>query len=409
MKLVSLIFLSIVAIPAASANDIAPTSFPIDAYLDLEEGETASVFTEPGHNWKSCAASSRCQAVGWPDNKSRIKLTGPKRIVPTPDIYTGEAKREEYYPIEFSYERIGRDGRRYMQSGKGWIDAASIRLKKVAPVYSTAAPERSGGLECSPDAGTDDAKFGAERGSKLTAPLQNLAILSTADAIHASVGMCVTKNPSDLARLSNTGNHYDNRVLPEMRRARVPAAVREDGKRMTREDLIAIDALARTLYSELGSCFKHGLQYPMAVAKVAVNRANATARHAEFIKPPHANGKSPLAKVVTSASQFNVWFGQHDGKQNGPLRQALCPPRDAKETFWAGFKPPKMELDIWRNAVRISTEAVLFPNKFNRRTSGVSGMHYTAGLSSFYRMRIVSTSIEGRPISRQSCVQLWVP
>ncbi|MEN0059658.1 MAG: hypothetical protein AAGB31_12535, partial [Bdellovibrio sp.] len=150
---------------------------------------------------------------------------------------------------------------------------------------------------------------------------------------------------------------------------------------------------------------------PMSVAKVALNRAtteNASLKKV-FIQGSHSPLKGELAKVVTTSNQFNVWMSDKTHRE-GPLRQALCPPNNSQKEFWTGKRPPQMELDIWRNTVRIATEAVLAPkNSFTKRTKGVTGHYYTSGMDKFYNMKQVFPWIEQRQIKNNACVQLWSP
>ena len=52
-------------------------------YLDIEDDQIVSVFNKPGQNWKTCQDVAGCEAVGWPDNQSKIQITGPVQKVAT--------------------------------------------------------------------------------------------------------------------------------------------------------------------------------------------------------------------------------------------------------------------------------------------------------------------------------------
>lgn len=396
------VLISLLVSPLGAAG-AEPAAYPANAYLDIEDGEVVSVFSIDGHNWRSCRSDPRCKPVGWPDNRAKLKVLRIKKGVKTPDLYDADSMTEEdFYEVEFTYERKGKDGRRYRQSGNGWIDAASVRFHRIAPMYATEASGPAAPPDCtaSPGAcGTSDSR---------PTRLKNEAVIAAAAALAPAVGQCVLRDQRVLGSLSNHGNHYDRFVLPVLRKVKLPQVLNEKGGRITRQQLYDIDALARMLYSETGKCFKRGLHHPMAIAKVAVNRTRRPEFADQFMAPPHASDKADLAKVATTASQFNVWFGQHNGRPNGPLKQAMCPPRSSAETFWPGTKPSQAELDIWKNSVRIATEAVLFPGKFNARTKNVTGLNYSTGLRSFYGMRLVTPTIEGRRVNNGMCVQLWV-
>jgi hypothetical protein len=113
---------------------------------------------------------------------------------------------------------------------------------------------------------------------------------------------------------------------------------------------------------------------------------------------------------VTTPSQFNVWKKYNeDGTTNGSLTLALCPPSDPNKDSWQKFKPGKDELAIWENTLRIATEAVLFPNKFNNRTSEVKSTYYdyNSGPADPWGYHRVYPSIDGRKVSRVACMQIW--
>ncbi|AHZ85272.1 hypothetical protein Bb109J_c2585 [Bdellovibrio bacteriovorus] len=375
------------------------------AYLDLEEDQILSVFNKPGMNWKNCSADPNCRPVGWPDRDAAVEVISKPRKLKVEDPYTGQMQDEEYVQIKYSYTRE-RDGITYTQQGTGWVDAAYVSRSKTKAVYG-AADDKS---EYCPPVQKSTTGGGAKEVQKSISGIQsaiaNKGVKETAAALKGSVGACVI-NPKNPPAAYKGENPFDSYVLPHLKKQAVPKVAREDGKMMTQQDLITIDALSRTMYAEMARCYKHGLHYPMAVAKIAVNRANTESRHKEFIKGSHNSGKSDLAKVVTTPSQFNLWMKTHNGKKNGPLAHALCPPADKNKLFWSGAKPSKEEQDIWNNTLRIATEAVLFPKKFNARTSQLKQFHYTSGMDSFFGMKQVFPWIADRKVSKNACVQVW--
>ncbi len=320
------------------------------------------------------------------------------------DPETFEVRDEEFYQIEFEYTREV-DGIKYNKTGTGWIDASYVRFEKKQTFFGV---KKSYSKDlCPPENGPvknhQDLSHQAESLTKLT-------LTQTADLIGPSVGECIASGSAaerKVASLSSKGNTYDQLVLPKIKEEAVPKVLGADGKPMTQAQLVEIDSISRTLYGEMGGCFKHGLQYPFAVTRVLVNRAESKDRQSEFIRGTHDASKSKIAKVSTSASQLNVWLKNHDGEMNPSLKQALCPPQDQKKKFYRGRFPPKAETDIWKNAVRIATQAVLFPKDFKARTSEVDTLFYTSNMKNFFGMKQVERSIEGRPVDRDQCVQLW--
>ncbi|MCM2282352.1 MAG: hypothetical protein NDI61_10970 [Bdellovibrionaceae bacterium] len=382
----------------------APTvTYPRAAYLDLEDDQIVSVFNKSGENYKSCAETKGCRAIGWPGNDAKIFVTGPSVHTLTPNIYTGKKEEEEFFPVKFYYERVGADGVLHKQEGEGWIDAASVRFQKVAPMFRAGATKPEPFCPDKPVDGAPD----ITKLKKLIPGIKNLGARETAAEIHSHIGMCAWDSDKQIAPIGKGQNSYDTLILRRLRNAKVPNILREDQSPMTQQDLIDIDALARTMYGEMARCFKHGLHYPMAVAKIAKARAENKTRHKEFVQGPHSSGKTDLQKVVTSASQFNVWMPRHKNGPNGAFRQALCPPRSKKERYWRGSSPPDEEIDVWQKAVLVATEAVLFPSSFAARTSNVKDYFYTSGMGRFYRMRQVFPAVEGRKISINKCMEIW--
>lgn len=372
------------------------------AYLDLEDGQIASVFNKPGMNWKNCSADPSCRPVGWPDRGAFVEVTSNKPVkMMVEDPYTGKKQMEEYVKIRYVYLRES-NGKTFSQTGEGWVDAAYVTYDKRSSVFG--ADSDLDPLNCPPTQKSAGAV--QQTVNALAQALGNQGVTGTAELLRGHVGACVI-NPRNPPKSYQGEIPFDSYVLPHLKKNGVPKVTKEDGTPMTMQDLIDVDALARTIYAEMARCYKHGLQYPMAVAKIAVNRANTPSRRSEFIKGTHSGSKGSLAKVVTTPSQFNLWMKTIDGKKNGSLSHALCPPSDKTKPFWMGTPPSKEEQSIWDNTLRIATEAVLFPKKFQARTAQLKQFHYTSGLDGFYGMKQVFPWIADRKVSRNACVQVW--
>lgn len=372
-------------------------------YLDIEDDQVVSVFNSPGNNWKTCSDSKSCKAIAWPDNSATLKILGPAKKIKTLNPYTDKLVEEEYLPVEYEYKRLV-NGKIYHQKGQGWIDAAYTSTSKNQAFY-TKSPLNKNPLDCKCPPGKICNKE-TESLRPITESLSNQSVVQDAEVLEKIIGDCALQNPK--APRFASGNPYDAHILPKLKNKTLPKIRREDGALMTHEDLINSDALARTIYGEMASCFKHGLHYPMTVARICVNRADNTPRHGEFIRGPHASGKGHLAQVVTTPSQFSVWNKtDSDGNVNGPLLMAMCPPQQEGKKYWKSGSAPRDESDIWKNAVKIATEATLFPNRFKNRTIKVNQFFYTSGLGAFYNMNQVNPSIDGRKVSRDSCVEVW--
>lgn len=374
------------------------------AYLDIEENQLITIFNKPGHNWKTCSTDPSCRAVAWPDRNAHIEVTSPNKKLVVPDPYTGEKIQEEFVQVNYRYKREV-NGKTLIQEGVGWVDAAYVASTRKNSFYGVATEPTKD--DCNPQSKVNG---GAREIQKSLAPLEKTlshkSVTQAAELLKPHIGKCVI-NPKKPPQKGAAGNPFDSYVLPHLRKTNVPKIVKDNGSIMSEKDLIDIDALARTLYAEMARCYKNGLQYPMTVAKIAVNRAEAKDRHREFIKDPHASNKGNLARVTTSATQFSLWLTKIGGKPNNSLKQALCPPSNKSNNFWTGSKPPPFETDIWENTLRIATEAVLYPNQFKARTKNVKQFFYTSGMKGFYGMKQVNPTIEDRKVARDSCVQVW--
>lgn len=402
----TLFLLGLTASVSASANG--------KAYLNIEDGKVVSVFNQPGKNWKNCAEKNGCAAVAWPTNSAEVEvLSSSPRSMKVEDPTSGKMQTENYVEIKYKYYQTV-NGQELLREGRGWVDSAYVTQKRLESAYSAKSSRTksapAAAEECAPTASQPSATGGATAArntiSPLTAALEQSSLEDAAEKLESEIGKCVI-NPSRPPTNYAAGLPFDSYVLPHLRKAKVPKVIKENGQAMTRQDLIDIDALARTLYAEMASCYKHGLHYPMTVAKIAVNRANESSRHGEFIKGTHANDKGTIAKVTTSPSQFSLWLKKINGKPNGSLKQALCPPSDKNKAFWTGNNPPPYETDIWDSTLKIATEAVLFPKQFERRTGQVNQFFYTSGMAGFYKMRQVHPTVASKKVDRNSCVQVW--
>jgi hypothetical protein len=92
---------------------------------------------------------------------------------------------------------------------------------------------------------------------------------------------------------------------------------------------------------------------------------------------------------------------------NGMLH-TLCPPSDPLGLCYTGQKPVGNLNAVWQSTLKIATEAVLFPEQFNKKTAELEGIkHYTSGRSSFAGYIQVKASVEGREINSDKCMNLW--
>lgn len=391
---------------------------PQTAYLgNLEDDDDIiTVYSKPTANWKNCTKKTDSngreyckEAVGWPGKDATIKIIGPDEKHKIIDPFTEKEVNETFVKVWFRYTREvkGADGqiKKITKEDTGYLPKYALTVKKQEAVYATSL--KKGPEEDCPPGKTPDKKS-MSIGEQIAKVAKNQTVVSAADEISKVVGKCLVSPPTSRPKNLPNSNVYDAWVVPKIKAQPVPKLKNEHNKAMTQADLINIDALARTLYGEMGGCFKKGLQYPMAVARVAVNRLEQESKWEEFTATNVRRTNQPipkLAKLITTPEKFNNWIGRTN---NGPLHQSLCPPSQAGKPYWNENAASKEEAAIWKNAVRIATEAVLYPNQFKSRSPGMKNVHfYTSDMGKFMNSRRVSASIDGRSLTNTDCVELW--
>ncbi|AZZ37663.1 hypothetical protein CIK05_12940 [Bdellovibrio sp. qaytius] len=415
---VLILFLVSVTTYAANKNvQTKPKFTPIDAYLgNLEDDDdTVTVFSTPTANWKNCTrvkdvnGAVYCQeALGWPGKEATIKIIGPDEKHKITDPFSGKEVNETFVKVWFHYTKKVRsaDGtvKTIEKEDTGYLPKYTLTAKKQAPVYSTNLKKLS--EDCPPTA--DPVKKILPTMDQILRGQQNQTVVTAADEISKVVGKCLVSPPTSEPRNLPSSNVYDALVVSKIRSQAVPKLKTETNKPMTQADLINIDALARTLYGEMGGCFKKGLQYPMAVARVALNRLDNEDKWDEYTATNTSRTNQPIPKLtqlLTTPEKFNNWTGKSD---NGPLHQSLCPPTQLGKPFWKEDSASAEEAAIWKNAVRIATEAVLYPTQFKARSPQMKNVHfYTSGMGKFMNSRRVSASVDGRSLGNTDCVELW--
>lgn len=395
----------------------AETFKPYKAYIDNVEDDDVpvSVFKKPGQNWKTlwrCTAKKKkedCdQSIGWPGRDAQIIVLEKPVIAETIDPLTGKLVDEEYVKVEFSYSRKGADGVVHYQKGIGYVESSYISKSKTKGFYKASNTEKD--KDCPPD--KKDAQSKIKSATKdfkdIAISTANLSLEKKAELLNKTVGFCPLKPPTKTpTNLDPKQNVYDQKILPTLMKAEVPRITDENSKPMTRSQMIEIDTLARTLYGEMGRCYRKGLQYPMAVAKIILNRTENEKRSSEFTDPPHSVNAPTLTKICTTPSQFSMWLKNIKGVANQTLHQGLCPPIQKDAPFWKANAADALEADIWKNTMRIATEAILYPTQFKARTKQIDGYHYTSGVGAFYNMKKEIPSIEGKKIDRAACIEIW--
>ncbi len=392
------------------------------AYIDNIEDDDAkiSVFNLPGQTWNYCPTEAKkCKpAIGWLDRDSEIETVGEIVYHKTIDPTTMEPVNESFVKVKFKYSRKDNNGNLIQKNGEGYIPSNYVSKDKSAGLFSLSTyGSKSTNETCVRLNSQKNLTQFSEIKKTITPllkPIENLSVVQKADILDQVDGFCPLKPPNKfyLPAMNKNKNTYDTLIKSKIDKTyteqNIPKIKNEKNQLMTKNNLIEIDALARTLYGEMAICYKNGLQYPMAVAKMILNRSEKTSRHSEFIKPPHGEPKPDIAKVCTTPSQFSMWFKKVGGSKNNPLHHGLCPPQQTNKPYWNGKSASKYESDLWKNSVRIATEAVLHPTQFKKRTAAIDGYFYTSGMGQFYDMKKQkNVQIEGRAIDKSNCLEIW--
>jgi len=421
-----------------------------EIYIDPDVGKV-TVGVRPGVTWQTCLQHpSLC--VGWPDSDSKLQRVPRSQAqeISAKDSVTGATRQKLYIEVDFEYTRNVQEAdgriRTISQSGRGWIETSTLRNERLKPLYtreSTSSKMPGSNLSAQNSARGTDREIRSPRvscnqtnqqrskNSELLEQISRKLELDELSKLDRSVellrpliGQCPLHPPNRKRADSWRGrNIYDSEVLPKFTRlnpTKIPRIPKETSPgqftNATRDDLINIDTLARTIYAEMNECFKYGLQYPMAAARVAVNRAYLADQGrapASYVgNARQVSTKPTLAKVLTAPWQFSVWnpSGAANPRDKTSL-MALCPTRDNNRTNWKGSRPGPDDLYAWEKSLQIATEAVLFPAQFNRKTKNITQLYYTSKRTSFlnqaYRRPRHPPTIEGRQVDSFQCMYLW--
>jgi hypothetical protein len=410
-----------------------------------------TLYNQPGLDWIECQVNSKdCseKAAAWPDNNSQVKLMKrngqPVREVRRVENYYGETEERAYYQVQVEYTTRGSDGVARFNTSVVWVedkyllrkteltDQAKIRQADLAP-----KPKGRSDKLCPP---SETASAPVDR--KTRNQLENIAEATqrqaqgsmnrVADLIGPHVGKCAIQPP--LRR--NPGwdlnkTIYDQSALSLINLQNIPQAkIRQNlGRNITRKDLINIDVMARTLYSEMGRCYDDGPQYPLGVAKVILNRTEFLEKNSfnqcwsdgrQFQDPFMVSatrgdeGRPVMSQVVTAKDQFSVWNPRIGNQFNYQgLQQALCPPAQGQNQYWKTANGrrvpvPEFEREIWKQSIEIATQAVLYPQQFQARTRDINNIYfYTSGIPNFMGLRRVTLKADGKGIVAGRCLNLF--
>ena len=164
----------------------------------------------------------------------------------------------------------------------------------------------------------------------------------------------------------------------------LPDVRKEDHTKATMADFLAVDVVARTLFSEVGTQPSCGIRYIAALGRVLINRADAVAgdeskRHL-WARPGTNDIGHILADVVLSPRQFQVWR-----PKSAANLTAMCPATQLSQKYATRDKNGnKVSSGIasnnaWSDCVSVAAYMVFRDRQFREITSGMDAVNYTSG------------------------------
>lgn len=303
----------------------------------------------------------------------------------------------------------------------GWVqgDAVIPPAKQVAAALGT-APRGPG---------CDDQKNLSKHAEAIEQFVRHESLKDQRQAmatLKSKLGLCINTNQpllkKDFEAKNPTGNLYDKFALSAVRNNYPGLSAKILPKNsggglsygVTKEEFVAIDVLARTLYGEMSSGFNAQgdvlhcgdlpgqTAYMSVVAKVIRNRAELAmkshsdyirysqkesidraegakphdladdhyrteaSRHAylKYISGEHSSWRpDPISRVCLTDQQFSVWNHKVDGGAMSNLSQVMCPMQD---------KSARAK-NAWENAVNTAMRAILDVPEFNKITQEIHG------------------------------------
>ncbi len=370
------------------------------AFASLAQGSDKTFYLSTLEDDDSGTAVYECQQKKCSEAKTTINRSASIQIIGaefkgfTNDPFDDAEVTEVFVPVKYSY--LDPQSPEKFKTGQGYLPKYLLSEKQLSAFF---------------EAEEINTNRMPAATAKKAAATKKTNTLKAATHIYELVGECPLVNATVLPKKLAKENVFDTYIYTRLKKQKIPKLVNEKMKAMTFEDLINIDSLARTLYGEMGKCFRKGLQYPIAAALVAVNRLDNKSRFKEWtgssVKRKVAS-VPPLTRIVTTPEKFNNWKVYASGKSNGPLHHSLCPARTVNKPFWKTSKASQAEVDIWKNAVRIATEAVMFPTKFKARSPAMKNINfYTSGMGQYADYVQVFPFVNDRPLENFDCIEMW--
>ena len=406
--------------------------------FDLEDGEHTSIYRYPGVDYETCKSENNCGPIteeilsnpaniskngpiAWPDKNTDVKFLLDKKGNPIKMRVDGV--QGEWYQVEVDKTWGGQ--------AQGWIEGSYLNIPK--PKRAKKTDKKPWCPPAHKDSSTKETANDAED-KALSAYEKEIA--TVADQISPMIGQCVIADSLPLTApkegWSNKKPLYDQAVLPSM--SQLPAQVKAGNTTVTKEQLIEIDMLARTLYGEMAKCGHNHPEYLDVVARVAINRADFDENYRKEKKSPsefsdeakrfdltHREGETPLMGVLTSSRKFNPWdmYLQKGVFNKSGVGQALCPP-STSDIFWGSYARkkgegvPNSERNVWNKILKVATESVIFQDQFKLRTASLGDillfqtqMTKKQNMSKFQDRPQVFRKYDGEVLNNNYCAAIY--
>jgi len=378
-------------------------------FSNLGQKDVIQIFSAQGFDDTNCVKPA-CEISALTEPPFEMITTGRYKLTTT---YNEFNVPDFSVSVEIDYSII-KNGEKVTR--KGWILADEISDSEKGKIYQNQKIKqeknpvvRSTIKQCDPKNPEteffDNTQDIDDKASTYVEKLQKQI-----EQLKSKVGQCLMKSPRESIALSGEGLVYDQKVLPAVRQE----LRKKNNAYMTAEQVLTIDGAARTIYAEMGKCVSKGLQYPLTVARIMLNRARYIKEKNKDIlfvsqKSKHSDFKNPLLRVMTEPSQFSAWLKTIKGRANPSLMHLLCPPSGRKDFFWNSEKVPESEKRAWNASLEIATEMVLHTQEFEKRTQAVADIYYyTSGEARIKGITgKVNRVVDGRSLSLSSCINIF--
>ena len=378
-------------------------------FSNLGQKDMIQIFSAQGFDDTNCVKPA-CEITALTEPPFEMTTTGRYKLTTTYDEFNVP---DFSVSVEIDYSII-KNGEKVTR--KGWILADEISDSEKGKIYRNQKIKQEKNQASQSTVNKCDPKnpekeiFGHSQDIDDKASTYVEKLQKQVEQLKSKVGQCLMKAPRESIAVSGVGLVYDQKVLPAVRQS----LRKQDNAPLTSEQVATIDGVARTLYAEMGKCVSKGLQYPLTVARIMLNRARyieSKNKDILFVSPrsKHSTFKNPLLRVITEPSQFSAWLKAIKGRANPSLMHLLCPPSGHKDFFWNSERVPESEKRAWNASLEIATEMVLHTQEFEKRTKAVADIYYyTSGEARIKGITgKVNRVVDGRSLSLSSCINIF--